>query len=389
MPLSRKLVLSIASLTVLVLAGVGAARYFSSSSSSAPAADSPAALSTEQPALTVQVVSPEMASLPVRIAANGNIVAWQEASLGAEVDGLRLVSVPVDVGDVVRRGQLLASFAPETVAAELAQRRAEVTQAEVALTEAAANARRARALEESGAMSLQQIQQQIAAEQGAQARLDAARAQAALQALKLGQTRLLAPDDGVISARLAAVGSVVPAGQELFRLIRQGRLEWRAEVPAAALSRLRVGQPVSITLAGSEVVPGRVRMLAPLVETQTRNGLVHVEVLRNGAARAGMYARGEFDLGSSAALTLPSTAVQMREGFHQVMRVDAQQRIQQTRVRVGRPSGDRIEIVEGLQLQDRVVAAGGAFLGQNDLVRVVPGTPAASGPAPHVASLQR
>ena len=60
-----------------------------------------------------------------------------------------------------------------------------------------------------------------------------------LQQLRLRQTRVLAPDNGVISARSATVGAVLPAGQELFRLIRQGRLEWRAEVAAADLARLK------------------------------------------------------------------------------------------------------------------------------------------------------
>ncbi len=140
---------------------------------------------------------------------------------------------------------------------------------------------------------------------------------------------------------------------------------------APELARLRPGQPVRVTLVGGEVLQGRLRTLAPLVDTQTRNGLAYVDLPRHGAARAGMFARGEFALGQSAALTLPRSAVQLRDGFSVVMRLGPGQRVAQARVQVGRQAGDRVEILAGLDAADRVVAAGTAFLADNDPVRVV------------------
>jgi RND family efflux transporter MFP subunit len=306
----------------------------------------------------------------MRIFANGNIMAWQEASVGTEANGLRLTEVKVNVGDKVRRGQPLATFAPDTVEAELALSRAAVAEADVALAEAAANAERARALKESGALSAQQIQQYLNAERTAQARLDAARAVERTQRLRLVQTRIAAPDDGVISARAATVGAVVPAGQELFRLIRGGRLEWRAEVAAADLVKLKPGQKVRITPTGGDVIEGRLRMLAPVIDIQTRNGLVYVDLPSSGTARAGMFARGDFEIGASAVMTLPQSAVQLREGFSYVMRLGPDSRVIQTKVTPGRRSGNRVEIVGGLDAQDRVVVSGAAFLADGDLVRV-------------------
>ncbi|MFG6441040.1 efflux RND transporter periplasmic adaptor subunit [Roseateles sp. LKC17W] len=335
--------------------------------SAAPTADTPG----ERAALSVAVTRLTAGTLPQRIAANGNIAAWQEASIGAEANGLRLVDVRANVGDTVRRGQMLASFAPETVQADLALRRAAVAEARVALAEAAANARRAQTLQDTGALSAQQIEQQLAAEAAAQARLDAAQAAEALERLRLAQTRVVAPDDGVISARSAAVGAVVPAGQELFRLVRGQRLEWRAEVPAGELARLKDAHAVRVTLPDGRVVQGRLRQLAPLVDVQTRNGLAYVDLPQAGTARAGMFAQGEFELGSSRSMTLPRSAVQVREGFHVVFRVGSDSRALQTKVDVGRQAGDRIEIVRGLQGDERVVASGVAFLSDNDLVRVV------------------
>ena len=333
----------------------------------AQAAAAPAA---EQSSLTVAVARLQPATFPMRVSANGNIMAWQEASIGTEANSLRLTEVKVNVGDKVRRGQPLATFAADTVEAEMAQNRAAVAEANVALAEAAANAERAHVLKESGVLSAQQIQQYVNAERTARARLDAARAIERTQQLRLVQTRVAAPDDGVISARAATVGAVVPAGQELFRLIRRGRLEWRAEVTATDLIKLKPGQKVRITPTGGDAIEGRLRMLAPVIDIQTRNGLAYVDLPASDSARAGMFARGEFEIGTSEVMTLPQSAVQLREGFSYVMRVGPDSRVVQTKVTSGRRSDSRVEIVAGLDAEDRVVVTGAAFLGDGDLVRV-------------------
>jgi RND family efflux transporter MFP subunit len=192
-----------------------------------------------------------------------------------------------------------------------------------------------------------------------------------VQALRLAHTQVLAPDDGVISSRSATVGAVLPAGQELFRLIRQGRLEWRAEVAAPDLGRLRPGMAARVTPSGSKPIDGRVRMVAPTVDPATRNGIVYVDLARSPDARAGMFARGEFELGQGQGLTLPQTAVLLRDGFSTVLVVGADQKVQAVKVTTGRRVGDRVEITGGLDARARVVASGGAFLSDGDLVRVV------------------
>jgi len=337
------------------------------------AADEPkaGAAGATRPALTVTTTQPQRTELPLKVVANGNIAAWQEAIIGTEANGLRLAEVRVNVGDAVKRGQVLATFAPDMMQADVAQIRAVVAEAEAALAEAKANAARARELQTSGALSDQQINQFLTAERTAQARLDAQRAQANVQALRLRQTQVLAPDDGVISARSATVGAVLPAGAELFRMIRQGRLEWRAEVPAVDLARIKPGMAVSVTPAGGAPLPGKVRMLAPTVDPQTRNGIVYVDLGPSGEARAGMFARGEFDIGKGQGLTLPQSAVLLRDGFSYVLRVGADSKVAQTKVTVGQRIGDRVEITGGLEANARVVASGGGFLSDGDLVRVV------------------
>ena len=331
-----------------------------------------------RPALSVTTVQPKPTTLPLRISANGNIAAWQEAIIGTEANALRMAEVRVNVGDTVKKGQLLASFTPDLLRADVAQVRAVVAEAEAALAEASANAARARELASSGALSAQQINQFMTAERTAQARLEAQRASANVQALRLRQTEVRSPDDGVISARSATVGAVLPAGAELFRLIRQGRLEWRAEVAAPDLARLRPGQKALLTTPAGDSVTGTLRKVAPTVDLATRNGLVYVDLPAPGSLRPGMFARGEFDIGESAGLTLPQSAVLLRDGFHYVLRVGPDSKVVQTKVEVGRRVGDRVEITAGLSPAARVVARGGGFLADGDLVRVVDAAPAAS-----------
>jgi RND family efflux transporter MFP subunit len=299
------------------------------------------------------------------------VFAWQETVVGPEIGGLRLTEVLVNVGDTVRRGQVLARLSGDTVRAELAQTRASLAEAQATLADAQANAERARKLQTTGAISAQQINQYLTLAQTARARVDAQRARLQADELRLTQTRVLAPDDGVISARTATVGAVVQAGQELFKLIRGGRLEWRAEVTAADLSRLAPGMNASLTAADGSIVAGRVRMVAPTIDPQTRNGIVFVDLPRGGSARAGMFARGEFEIGHSPALTLPQSAVLLRDGFSYVFRVGEDSRVTETRITTGRRVGDRIEVLGGLEPSARVVASGTGFLGDGDLVRVI------------------
>ncbi|MFN9478108.1 MAG: efflux RND transporter periplasmic adaptor subunit [Betaproteobacteria bacterium] len=337
----------------------------------------PAAPPAPRPSLTVALTTPEQLDWPQTLAAQGSIAAWQEAVIGAELAGFRVDEVLVNVGDRVKKGQPLARVRAETVDADLAQARAGLAEAEAALAEAQANARRTRELADKGFISPQGGVQAATAEQTAAARVQAARARVQAEQVRMAQTRVLAPDDGVISARSATVGSLT-GGQDLFKLIRGGRLEWRAEVPAADLDRLRPGLTARLTLPGGEAVPGTLRTVAPTVDPQTRNALVYVDLPAQSSARAGMFARGEFQLAQAPALTVPQSALLLRDGFAYVFKLESDNRVAQTKVAVGRRSGERVEIKDGLAAGTRIVASGVGFLNGGDVVRVVESAPAAS-----------
>lgn len=364
-------------LTIVLIAactlGTGAILTFSSKSS---AADDKKA-SAPKAALTVTTAQPSQSSLPIKLAANGSITAWQEAIIGSEANGLRLTEVRVNVGDKVAKGQVLAVFALESVQAEVAQSRASLAEAEANALDAAGNAEKARTLQASGALSEQQINQYLTAAKTAQARLEVARATLTVQDVRLKQTRLLAPDSGVISARAATVGSVVPAGTELFRMIRGGRLEWRAEVTSTELGRLNVGTAVNVVAANGVELKGKVRMIAPTVDPLTRSGLVYVDLPADALnpVKAGMFAKGEFDLGTSGALTIPQQAVVIRDGFSYAFVVGPNKQVSQIKLQTGRRLGDRVEVNSGLKPDAVLVASGAGFLNDGDLVSVVAAKP--------------
>ncbi|CAN5630273.1 efflux RND transporter periplasmic adaptor subunit [soil metagenome] len=356
-----------------------------------------------RPSLTVTVAQPQATELNVTLAANGNIAAWQEASVGSESAGLRLAEVRVNIGDQVRKGQVLATFSPETINADVAQARASLAEAKANAADAAGNAARARTLEKTGALSQQQINQYQTTEQTAQAKVEAAEAALAAQQVRGRNTQVLAPDDGVISARTATVGSVVASGAELFRLIRQGRLEWRAEVTSAELGRIAVGTPVVVVGASGAQVQGKVRSIAPTVDPQTRAALVYVDIpglLQNtrpsaaqppegasapsggsavreatsvGALKAGMFARGDFQLGRSTAPTVPQASIVPRDGFNYLLLLQPDNRVSQLKIETGRRVGDRVEVLTKMPADAKVVVQGAGFLNDGDLVRVSPG----------------
>ncbi|WP_151958979.1 efflux RND transporter periplasmic adaptor subunit [Acinetobacter junii] len=334
---------------------------------------------TQKAALTVTVVSPEQQNWKQVFTANGNIAAWQEVVIRSELSGQRLTRVNVNVGDEVKRGQILAEINSETIRADLAAAKASYAEAQAVLADAITNNKRIQQLKNTGAISAQESTQYQTSQATAQARLDAAKAQIESNQLRLAQTQVVSPDNGVISARTATVGSLAQTGQELFRLIRDHRLEWRAEVTTTDLYKLKQGMTAHVISPdpSQPKVTGQVRMIAPVIDPQTRYGLVYVDLPTTQAIRMGMFVKGEFDLGEKTAITIPQTALLLRDGFSYVFVLDQNNCVTQKKVTTGRRQNDRVEILD-LPLNVKVVSSGTGFLTDGDLVNVaqaIPETP--------------
>ena len=366
---------------VIVLLLVAFLLWKSGSSNKTAATEKPdnAETTEQKAALTVTVVQPEKQNWKQTFTANGNIAAWQEVVIGSELSGQRLTRVNVNVGDEVKRGQVLAEINSDTIRADLAAAKASYAEAQAVLANAVTNNKRIQQLRNTGAISAQELTQYQTSQATAQARLDASRAQIESNQLRLAQTQVISPDNGVISARTATVGSLAQTGQELFRLIRDHRLEWRAEVTTSDLYKLKQGMNARIFSPdpAQPAITGKVRMIAPVIDPQTRYGLVYVDLPATQAVRMGMFVKGEFDLGEKPALTIPQTALLLRDGFAYVFIVGNNNRVTQQKVTVGRRLADRVEILD-LPANVKLVASGTGFLTDGDLVTVakdIPDTP--------------
>lgn len=312
-----------------------------------------------KPALTVTVAAPRRAVWPVSFSAQGSVSPWQETSVSAQVGGYPLIEVRVNVGDHVSKGDVLARIDPALLQADEAR-------LEASYAEADANRLRAVRLQGSGAMSEQDILQYVT-------RARMAAAELASKRLQLRYTAVVAPDDGTISARTATLGAVTGIGQELFRLIRRDRLEWRGELTAAQLAQVTRGQSIVLDLPDGSHAVARVRQTAPGLDPQSRLGIVYADLEPGGRARAGMYANGLVKLGERPALVVPAASVIIRDGRNYVVKPAERgptPRVVLAEVTVGRRDGTDVEIVRGLADGDRVVAQGAAFLNDGDIVRL-------------------
>lgn len=308
-------------------------------------------------ALAVTTVKPASEVWDTQIAASGAVTAWQEAVIASEISGLRITSVLVDVGDQVKKGQLLAQLETSAVQADVAKQ-------EASLAEASADAERARRLKASGALPAQQIDQYLTGEAVQQATLLS-------QQIRLKQTKIVAADDGVISSRAATLGAVVQTGTELFRLVRQNKVEWQAEIAGRDFALVKPGQKAHLTLPTGETVDGAVRTLSPTLNPSTRNALAYISLPKGSPAKPGMFAQGQLSSGSSPVTTVPQAAVIVRDGNNYLFEIKADNKVAQRQVQVGQRKDGRIAITSDLPVGANIVATGGAFLNDGDTVQIV------------------
>jgi RND family efflux transporter MFP subunit len=353
------------------------------------AATAPAAEAAPIAVLTVEAVKPQRLEWPLATGASGDIHAWQTASISSESSGLRIDELLVDVGSVVRKGQVLARLASDSVAADLRSQEANVAQARGKLSQAEAEAERAHRLKDNGTLSEQKVLDYQVSAQTARATLDAALAMLDAQRIALARTRIVAIDDGVVTARSASLGQVVSTGTELYQLMRKQRLEWRAEVTARQMAQLHAGQVAHITLPDGGSVDARLRLVAPVLNANTRTGIAYFDLPASAltmGAHPGVYVHGEIGTGTEVATVLPATAVTLRDGNSYVFEIGADARVVQRQVQTRRRVGEQVEVLGTLPVGSRVVNGGGSFLKDGDTVQVHDSTPRSTAPSTRNAS---
>jgi HlyD family secretion protein len=347
--------------TVLAVAGCGREESDAARTASAGAREA---------VMTVTATPLEQVELSRTVSMTGSVYAWQDVIISAEVGGYRVAEVLVDVGDRVRKGQRLVSLSTALLEAEVASKQAALKQREAELINAQSSLDRGRTLATTNLLSKADLDRLTSEQMASQSRLEAARADLDTSELRLKFTSVVAPDDGIITSRTVTVGQIAQAGNEMLRLLRDGRIEWRGEAPETRLNDLAPGQGVSITMADGTPFHGKIRVVAPTISANNRTALVYVDLPPDERLRPGMFARGEISIGTGPAYMVPLESVVSSDGYSYVFVLSEDNIVARRRVETGAIHDGSVEITDGLESGERIVNKGAGFLKDGDLVAV-------------------
>ena len=334
---------------------------------------------------TVTVATAATTSLPRLITASGTVTAWEEVPVGAETGGLVATAVYVDEGTYVRQGQPLVQLNDALLRAQLRQQQAGVQTAEANLSRDDAALARSQELKERGFLSQASLDTALANQRASSANLASARAALSETQTRLSQATLRAPVSGLIISRSVTRGQIVAAGTEMFRMVRDGRLELDAQVPETELALIRAGQTATISSDQVGQTTGRVRIVTPEVDAESRLGVARIALASGGGFRPGMFAKAAIDVGAQPTITVPTASILYRENRAGVFVLLNNGHVRFQQVTVLSRAADRTS-VGGLDAGLQVVVEGAGFLGDGDRVNVVASpAPAATTPAPNAA----
>ena len=320
--------------------------------------------------LTVSVEKVRSEAIASSISATGTIAAWQEATIGAEASGLKLTEVLVSEGDHVRAGDVVARLDALLLNAQVAEQNAAVVQAQATLDAAQSAAARADKLLVSKAISIETAEEKATAVKTDKAQVEQAKAVAQKLQAELDQTTIRAPFDGIVSSRPAVAGSIVQAGTEVMKIIRDGRLEVGVLVAEKDLAAVSVGQMANVIDAAGRSSKGQVSSIAETVNSTTRLATVYVSLREGSGLRPGMFARVEIATAASRQLSVAEAALVWQDGKPAVFVVDAAGKVDARPVATGARQHGRGAVSSGLSQGDSVVVAGAGFLNDGNLVRV-------------------
>lgn len=320
----------------------------------------------------VTVVVPGLSDVTDTVTFTGTINARDEMPISLEGDSSRISAVLVEVGDRVRKGQVLARLNPSVIAPQVASLSAALEAARTSAELAAADYRRAQGVAASGALSTEEIERRRSAANNAQANVKVAAAQLAEVRARFGRTEIRAPADGVVLTRSAEVGQTATLGGEpLFRLGRGGEIEMRGLVAEQDLPKLAVDQPAKVRVTGAaQPYDGKVRLLGAVIDAQNRMGSIKIALPADRNLRPGAFARGEVTVGQAKRPVLPQTAVLTDLKGNYVLVVGADSVVKRRDIKVAGTRNAGVVVESGLSGNEQVVATAAAFLREGEKVRI-------------------
>jgi RND family efflux transporter MFP subunit len=313
---------------------------------------------------SVPVVVPGRSQVGRVVTASGPLGARRDQPVGIAGQGGRVIRVLVDAGSWVRAGQVLAVIDRSVQSQQAAQQAAQIAAAKANAALAQSDYDRALALQGRGFISKAEIDAKKAARDAAFAQVRVAEAQLGATRAQIGQLNVTAPSAGLILARNVELGQIVsPASGALFRLAEGGAMEMKAQLAQQDLAYVHVGMPAQVTPIGADTsVSGTVWQVAPVIDPQSRLGLVRIAVPYSSAIRPGGYAEAKISSGTTSAPLLPQSAVLSDDRGNYVYIVNAKNEVERRDIKIGTVNEDGVTIASGLSGNEAVVLSAGPFL---------------------------
>lgn len=322
---------------------------------------------------SITVIVPGTTQIADSVTAVGSIAARRDMPVGVQGEGGAVVAVLVDAGDYVRKGQVLARIDRSVLEQEVSQLQASVTRARADAALAQSELDRAQSLVARGFISKADIERRTATRDGANAAVGVAAAQLRESQARLGRLDIRAPEAGLVLERNVEPGQVVSSGSPaVFRMAQDGAMEMRALVAEQDLAGITTGQSATVQMVGSQTAyAGRVWMVEPVINPQTRQGLVRIALSGDRALRPGGFASGKIEVGKADRPLLPESAVMGDAESSYVFVVAKDGTVERRDVKVGAVSSAGVAISNGLSGKEQVVQSAGAFLNPGEKVSPV------------------
>lgn len=319
----------------------------------------------------ITVVTPGRTTIEGEIEASGTLAARRPMPVGSVGEGGRVISVPVDAGDWVEQGQVLAVVDRSVQVQQIASARANIQVAQADAELAQANLDRALQLVERGFISKAEVDRLTATRDAARARVQVARAQLGELQERTARLSIYAPASGLVLERNVEPGQTVGAGgTPLFTIARGGEMEMLAKVSETDLSKLSVGTSATVTPVGTESsYTGQIWQLSPTIEEANRQGTARIALAYRPGLRPGGFASATIGSGTIVAPMLPESAILSDDEGSFVYVVDGENKAQRRAVRTGMVTDGGIAIVSGLNGTEQVVLRAGGFLTEGETVQ--------------------
>ncbi len=356
------------------------------------------ATTQDLPSITVEKVKRSLVS--DKVSASGLVQHVELVAVAPQIEGQAIETLEVEVGTVVKAGDILARLSTSALElkraqldaslaaanATVAQAQAQIQDAKAAADQAERVSQRTDTLMKRGLSPTASAEQAESAMLSAKARLNSAtQAEAAARAqlkvidaqiaeveLSLARTEIRAPVDGLIVERNAQIGSVASAGaKSMFVILRDGKLELYGDIAEQDILRIKPGQKAILNVPGNrEPLTGTVRLVEPTVSATSRLGRVRISIDQTDGVKWGMFAGATILVNEKEALVVPVSALETAPSGPYVM-VVRDGAVVETPVTTGVRDGDLIEVRSGLGEGDLVISKAGAFVRDGDRVNPV------------------